>query len=363
MQEIKLAQRDPKDYLNDIRMQDLPDDVTPDDMIKRAEKNQKDLTRFKNQRQKKYTAQDGGKKHKKNKRRFFSHATHQSTTDPDARVAKKSGKPRMLCYTSTMSVDSFSNVITNITAEYASHKDSQILISHTNKTFQHLAQWKLDCNTLLADAGFSSGENYKHLADANIEAFIPLHGTYQSHRDNFKYDGRRKAFICQQGQVLKAKYTKSDHGRKQVAYTSSKKICNHCPIRDTCVNTKGIKVIMSTMYKSYYEQMLKRLKSKRGKESYALRMQTVEPVFGSLQQYYGLRWMNTRGIKNANKVMIMAACAFNLKKWVKNLSNHPFLIINRMSASMHAYINAFKKMTRSKQECILRLNFAANSVF
>lgn len=63
--------------------------------------------------------------------------------------------------------------------------------------------------------------------------------------------------------------------------------------------------------------MLKRLKSKTGKENYALRMHTVEPVFGSLQQYYGLRWMNTRGIKNATKVMLMAASAFNLKKWIK----------------------------------------------
>ncbi len=317
MEEIKLAQRDPQEYLNDIRMQDLPEDITPEDMLARAKRNERDLARFKEQRQKKYTKQDGGKNHKKNRRRFFSHATHRSKTDPDARVAKKSGKPRMLCYTSTISVDSQINVITNITAEYASHKDSQILISHTNKTLGNLSQRKLNCEILLADAGFSSGENYKHLEDQEIEAFIPLHGTYQTHRDKFKYDGRRRAFICPQGQVLKPRYTKHNDGRKQVAYTSSKKICNYCPMRKECANSKGVKVIMSTMYKAYYERMLKRLKSKRGKDSYALRMQTVEPVFGSLQQYYGLRKMNTRGIKSANKVMLMAASAFNLKKWVK----------------------------------------------
>lgn len=37
------------------------------------------------------------------------------------------------------------------------------------------------------------------------------------------------------------------------------------------------------------------------------------------QQYYGLRWINTRGLKSAGKVMLMAAAAFNLKKWVKHL--------------------------------------------
>ena len=50
-----------------------------------------------------------------------------------------------------------------------------------------------------------------------------------------------------------------------------------------------------------------------------MRMRTVEPVFGSLQQYYGLRWVNTRGIKSANKIMLMAGAAFNLKQWVKYL--------------------------------------------
>ncbi len=46
-------------------------------------------------------------------------------------------------------------------------------------------------------------------------------------------------------------------------------------------------------------------------------MHTVEAVFGSLQQYYGLRWMNLRGKDNANKVMLMSTAAFNLKKWMK----------------------------------------------
>ena len=65
--------------------------------------------------------------------------------------------------------------------------------------------------------------------------------------------------------------------------------------------------------------MKKRLKSKKGKESYALRMHTVEPVFGSLQQYYGLKHINVRGKEGADKVMLMAACAFNLKKWFKSV--------------------------------------------
>ena len=325
MAEIKLVDRDPRDYLEEILDQDLPEDVTVEDQIKRVTKAQKNLTAFKEMRRKKYTERDGGKKKRRNNRRFFSSATHQSTTDPDARVAKKSGKPRMLCYTSTMSVDTLNNVVTNISAEHASRKDSQLLIKNTKATRVRLEDCGLNMDTVLADAGFSSGENYAMLEDMELEAFIPLHGTYESHRDGFKYDGRRNAYICPQGQILKESYTKFDHGRKQVAYTSSKKICDHCPMREGCVNNRGIKRIMSTMYKRQYERMIKRLRSKRGKLYYSLRMHTVEPVFGSLQQYYGLRRMNVRGRLSASKVMLMSAAAFNLKKWFKNQLNTAYM--------------------------------------
>jgi len=51
-----------------------------------------------------------------------------SRTDPDARIAKKSGKPRMLCYIALMGVDTQANVITHISAEHASKKDSRLLL-------------------------------------------------------------------------------------------------------------------------------------------------------------------------------------------------------------------------------------------
>lgn len=317
MAEIKLVDRDPRDYLEEVLGQDLPDDMSVEDQIARVTKAQKDLMVHANHRKKKYREQDRNVKKQKNKRRIFSSATHMSTTDPDARVAKKNGKPRMLCYTSTMSVDAMENVITHISAEHSSNKDSQLLIKNTKATQSRLKECEIEIETILADTGFSSGENYAILEEMNLDAYIPPHGTYETHRGDFKYDGRRNAFICPQGQILKPKQTKFSHGRKQLAYVSSKKICDHCPMRTECVDRRGVKQITSTMYKRQYERMIKRLKSKRGQLFYSLRMHTVEPVFGSLQQYYGLRWMNVRGRNSANKVMLMAAAAFNLKKWFK----------------------------------------------
>jgi len=317
MIETKLIERDHDEYLREVYDQDLPINFTDKDKAARVNKLQRDLIAYAEGRRKKFDRIYGTKQ--KAKRRTFSNATHRSTTDTDARVAKKSGKPRMLCYTSTMSVDTQENVITNISAEHASKKDSQLLIRNTKKTISRLEEQGLKVETILADAGFSSGENYRILEKMSLEAFIPIHGTYETHRDGFKYDGRRNAFTCNNNQILKWTYTKYADGKRTAVYRSKKKICDKCPFRIGCVNKKGIKEITSTPFKREYERMIKRLKTKQGKISYRLRMHTVEPVFGSLQQYYGLRRMNVRGRNSANKVMLMAAAAFNLKKWVKKL--------------------------------------------
>ena len=53
----------------------------------------------------------------------------------------------------------------------------------------------------------------------------------------------------------------------------------------------------------------------------AKRQSTVEPIFGTLTQFMGLRKINTVGVEQANKIMKMSAIAYNLKKYLKFISN------------------------------------------
>jgi len=335
MERIDLKDRDPDEYLKEVFDQDLPQDYTIEDKVARVEKVQKDLMVHVRYRKKKYKEQRSV-----SKGRVLSNATHMSRTDPDARIATKPGKPRMLCYTSTMSVDVQQNVITNIAAEHASNRDSKLLVRNVNRTDATLQANNLAMINVLADAAFSSGENYTMLEQMGITAYIPPHGTYETDREDFKYDGRRNAFICPQGQILKTTYTKAGQGRKVAVYRSKKKICDQCPIRENCVGRRGIKEIQSTPYKRQYERMRKRLRTKVGKNTYYLRMQSVEPVFGSLQQYYGLRRIYVRGKSSAYKVMLMSASAFNLKKWVKKITY--LFDLNLLQAMKHLINKSLK---------------------
>lgn len=321
LQEIKLIERDPKEYLEELEQQGK--EATPygqtreEQARKRLEKAQNHLEKHKEYREKKYKAQDGGKKERQNKRRFFSNATHQSLTDPDARIAKKSGKPRMLCYSSMMAVDTENNVITHMSAERSHKKDSRYLIKTVNQTHQRLEGMGLKVEKVLADAGFSSGENYAKLEAMGLEGFIPVHGTYKEHREGFEYNREEDYYTCSEGKILHQRQLDKSGGYIKKRYLSSKKECDKCKKRLGCVGKRGYKEISHTIYKNQYDDMIERLQSEEGSVSYGLRMHTVEPVFGTLQQHYGLRWINTRGLDLANKVMLMAASAVNLKKLVK----------------------------------------------
>ena len=326
--ESKLIDRDPQDYLEEIKRQDgatFTYGQNPAEQAeKRMKKTQAHLETQKRYRENKITKQDGGKPHRKNKRRFLSNATHQSSTDPDARIAKKNGKPRMLCYSSMMGVDTMNNVITHMSAELAHKKDSRYLIKTVKATQERLEKMGTKVDTILADAGFSSGENYATLEALSLNYYIPVHGTYKDKREGFEYDPKEDVYICEMNHKLEYRQTDKSGGYTKKRYLSRKKVCNKCPLRSQCVGSRGHKEISHTVYKKQYDNMIAKLKSQQGQFSYALRMMTVEPVFGTLQQHYGLRWINTRGLDLANKVMIMAAAAVNLKKLIKSRLNKSF---------------------------------------
>ncbi|RPD96560.1 hypothetical protein EGM88_09335 [Aureibaculum marinum] len=75
-----------------------------------------------------------------------------------------------------------------------------------------------------------------------------------------------------------------------------------------------------TYYREEYERNNQRVNSKRGRYMKSKRQSTVEPVFGTLTQFMGLRKINTIGIQQANKVTHLSVIAYNLKKYLKFIS-------------------------------------------
>ncbi|WP_262710991.1 transposase [Pedobacter hiemivivus] len=87
-----------------------------------------------------------------------------------------------------------------------------------------------------------------------------------------------------------------------------------------------------------------------------LRSSTVEPVIGSLVNFNAMSKVNTKGIKLANKCMIMAAVAYNIKKLVK--ANAVKLKKNAAVAiKVHEYnVNSYWHDLNTFMKDILRIN-------
>lgn len=252
------------------------------------------------------------------KAKFLSNHTHYSTTDRDARIAVKPGKPRQMNYLGQVSVDTAHHVITCIESHYADKRDSQCLAAVVEHTLSNLAAAGLGVEEVLCDAGYSSGEALRYLEEKGITAYIPNFGQYKSEREGFTYHTEGDYYTCGKGARLEFKKIHSVHDYYAMRhYRSSSKDCKGCPLKSTCIGKSNEKKIEVSVDKPFYDRMHQRLQSAKAKRMKKLRSSTVEPVIGTLVNFLGMKRVNTRGLQQSNKCMLMAAVAYNLKKWMK----------------------------------------------
>jgi hypothetical protein len=269
-------------------------------------------------RNKNWKDKSGDRPGRNNKQaKYTSNKTHYSPTDPDARISVKPGKARKLNYLSQMSVDTATHVITDIGADFADQKDSQHLQKITLRLKERLNRQGVLMHNVLADAGYSSGENYAFFEVQGLRSYIPPHGQYKGGPNGFTYHKEENYWECSEGKRALFRKTFEDKGVKKNQYATKRADCRDCPIKASCISKAHEKRIDITYYKEEYDRAIARLKSKQGKRFKYIRSSTVEPVFGSLTQFYGLRKINTINIQQANKVMLMAGTAYNLKKFLK----------------------------------------------
>jgi len=249
---------------------------------------------------------------KKGNDRFYS------PSDPDARMATKRGKPTQLNYLAQVSVDSGSYIITSIDAYHADKRDSECLADVVEQTKSNLQSQGLLLEEVLTDANYSSGTVLQYLEDNHITGYIPNLGSYKTDREGFTYDQQKDEYVCSQGVSLPFRRMASGKaGRYKKLYNSSKEDCINCPVRSQCIGARPIKQLTVTQDKPLFDQMHARMKSAKGKRMMMLRRITVEPVLGTLINFLGMKQVNTKGLKQAGKCVIMAALAYNLKKLLK----------------------------------------------
>ncbi|WP_313636493.1 transposase [Empedobacter sp.] len=257
--------------------------------------------------------------------KFLSNHTHYSPTDPDAKISTKPGKPRQLNYAGQLAVDDKHHVITGACASTAGSKDSAIFAEIMDQTIENFKRNEIQIGEVLADAGYSSGTSLQYCEDHNLDAWIPNFGQYKPEREGFIFNKKENRYECIQEGGNKAflpfKRTLTDSkGYEKKSYRSSEKDCGQCPLRESCCGkVTKFKKLEDSIHKPLYDKMHEKLTQNKAyhRRLVKRRSSTVEPVLGTLINFFNLKRINSRGMSKANKHVLMSSLSYNLKKYLR----------------------------------------------
>jgi transposase len=225
------------------------------------------------------------------------------------------------CYNLQASVDAGSQIIVAMKLTQ-SENDSGKLPEMTEEVESNTGRSPDVC---VVDAGYGNEDTLKWADETNHNVLMPLQEQPQgSARDqkfcskNFLPDGNGEdALICPAGRKLTfcgIYRTGSGHYRRYSAIG-----CKSCCFYRQCVpNGRGSRRVCISVVAQQREAMHKKLQSPEGKALYALRQQTVEPVFGQLKSNLGLSRFLCWGRAGATAEVVLACLAHNVAKCAAN---------------------------------------------
>lgn len=187
-------------------------------------------------------------------------------------------------------------------------------------------------NTVVADAGYGSEENYALLEDRNITAYIKYNTFAKesskkfrhnpSRLENLHYNAERDCFYCPMGQAMLpigTRRAKTSTGYQQQVTLYQAGNCSGCPLRGACHKQKTDRIIqVNHRLRHYRNAARERLQSPRGLAYRSKRPVDVEPVFGMIKHNRGFRRLLLRGIDKVDTELRLLALAHNLTKWARN---------------------------------------------
>jgi transposase len=203
--------------------------------------------------------------------------------------------------------------------------DTTTLQSHLESLKDNLGKMP---DTLVADAGYGSEENYAYLEKNDVEAFVKYQYFHKEQSkkwrtdpyrtENLRYDEDNDYYICPAGQqmaFIKEKIRITDNGYKQVNRLYQAQNCQGCHMREACNKSKGNRCIEINPNLNRYKSIIReRLNSERGKKYRSQRPVDVEAVFGIIKNNKNYRRFLLRGLEKVEIETGLLALAHNLSK-------------------------------------------------
>ena len=203
--------------------------------------------------------------------------------------------------------------------------DTTLLKEHL-KGFQE--QYQQMPQSVTADAGYGSEENYEFLEEHKIEAFVKFNLFHQEQTDKFKaqinkvdnlfYNPDQDVFYCPMGQRMTNIGTftkKTDNNFQQTITQYQAKNCEGCPLRGACHKQAGNRIIEVNIKLRLHKQKIReKLQSEEGIKHRKQRPQDVEATFGQIKSNHNFKRLRLKGLAKVEIEVGLACIAHNLRK-------------------------------------------------
>lgn len=177
-------------------------------------------------------------------------------------------------------------------------------------------QGVLDSNALhvIADAGYSNGEQARQCEAAGVITHIPANRSVNSQgngqlfdRRVFVHDDATDTLRCPAGEVLSRK--QQHRKERRTIYAATADACRACPLKPRCTTAR-----QRFVQRHWDDDILQHMNERATPELMRLRRCTVERPFAELKErLFGRRFL-LRGLWGAACEMALGVMAFNLKR-------------------------------------------------
>jgi len=201
--------------------------------------------------------------------------------------------------------------------------DTHQLQPQVNQTKDNLTKIPNDTKWSF-DNGYLNGDNINFLNGLNIDAYIvfqkeKIDKPYD--KCNFKYNKDKDEYICPESKPVIFQKTDFDKTKKKFIRLYKGTACKTCHNQKHCTKKKdGIRTVKMYPYEEDRKQMKMKMRTEEAKETYKLRKQIVEFVFGDFKENKGLITFLTRSLETVKIEFNLMSIASNLDKiWRKKL--------------------------------------------
>ncbi len=246
-----------------------------------------------------------------------------STTDPDAGMFVKGEHERQFAYEAHTACDRNGFVLAVEVTAGNVHDSIAWDAVHDSVT----EKFEDEIEAFVMDAAYKTPWIAKRILSGGHLPILP-YTRYKGDKVRFRpwdytYDPEHNCYVCPQGKVLR--HTTTDrHGKR--TYRSTPKECVGCLCKHRCgANDKGQKLLTRHIWQDSLDVAEALRKTEYGRALYALRKETIEPVFGDAKERHAMRYTQHRSLPRVTAWVRLKFAAMNLKKlavwsWKTSLS-------------------------------------------